>query len=135
MHGKKALIVEDDTMLCTIFDMFVKEIGMEITSTVNTGEKAIKSCKKNLPDIILMDIHLEGDMDGIETSRYICENFFIPVIYISGDTNIDTVKEATLKNTYGFLTKPITREKLEITIKFALSKHELLYGSLTNNQI
>ncbi len=128
MPAKKILIVEDDQMLCTIFDMFVKEIGLEITGTVNSGEAAIKSCKKNLPDIILMDIHLDGNVNGIEAAKYICDRYFIPIIYISGNADIATVKSAILKNTYGFLTKPITREKLDIYIEFALIKHKLLHS-------
>jgi DNA-binding NtrC family response regulator len=77
-----------------------------------------------------MDIHLHGEINGIEAARYICENFFIPIIYITGDADISTVRSSIQKNTYGFLTKPITKDKLEISIEFAIAKHEIIKNHL-----
>lgn len=126
MSKAKVLIVEDDSMLCTVFEMFLDELGYTQCGTVASGEEAIKHCESNLPDLILMDIHLDGDIDGIETSKVILEKHNIPVIYISGDSDVSTVQRAVLSNTYGFMTKPVYKNSLELNIEFALLKHKLL---------
>ncbi|MEA2042616.1 MAG: response regulator [Bacteroidota bacterium] len=120
------LIVEDDNMLCTIFEMFIKELGYGETNTVETGEDAIEFCKKNKPDFVLMDIHLAGDLNGIQTAKIMGRDMNIPVIYISGDTNTETIKDAVLPNTYGFMTKPIHKDVLKLNIEFSFAKHNLV---------
>ncbi|NPA44437.1 MAG: response regulator [Chlorobi bacterium] len=126
MSKAKVLIVEDDSMLCTVFEMFLDELGYSQCGTVPSGEDAIKHCETNKPDLILMDIHLKGEIDGIETAKKVLEKHNIPVIYISGDSDVSTVQRAVLPNTYGFMTKPVYKNSLELNIEFALLKHKLL---------
>ncbi len=125
MKEYKILIIEDDKMLSAIFEMFISEIGHEHIGTVTSCKDAIPLCKENRPDLVLMDIHLEGEKDGIETAKILGADFNIPVIYISGDTDKSTIINAVLKNTYGFLTKPLHKETLEIAVEFAITKHKL----------
>jgi len=113
-------------MLCTVFEMFLDELGYSQCGTVPSGEETIKHCETNSPDLILMDIHLEGEIDGIETAKHILEKYNIPIIYISGDSDVSTVQRAVLPNTYGFMTKPVYKNSLELNIEFALLKHKLL---------
>ena len=124
MAAKKVLIVEDDKMLCTIFEMFLKEIGHEIVSITASGEEAVKICGTNKPDVVLMDIHLAGNINGIETAELIGKEYDIPVVYITGDSEPETVKKSILKNTFGYMVKPIYKKTLEITLEFARLKHE-----------
>ena len=126
MDIRKVLIVEDDKMLCTIFEMFLKEIGHEIVGITKTGDEAIEICAAQEPDVVLMDIHLEGEKDGIETSKIIGEKFDIPVIYITGDSEKLTVKKSVLQNTYGYMVKPLYKKNLEITLEFACMKHQYM---------
>jgi two-component system, response regulator PdtaR len=126
MEKSKILIVEDDSMLCTVFEMFIDELGYQHCGTVASGEAALKHIDSNKPDLILMDIHLEGEIDGIETAKIVLEKYNIPIIYISGDNDVNTVKRAVLRNTFGFMTKPVYKNGLELNIEFALYKHELL---------
>jgi hypothetical protein len=65
MEVKKVLIVEDDTLLTTTFSMFVEDLGYKVAGITSDGKKSIELCKKNTPDIVLMDIHLPGKIDGI----------------------------------------------------------------------
>jgi response regulator of citrate/malate metabolism len=125
---KKILIVEDDRMLCTIFNMFINELGYELIDFASSGEEALNIISMNSPDVILMDIHLEGGLDGIETTKAIQKKHDIPIIYISSDVEDDTVTSAILSNTYGFLVKPIYKEALGVTIEFAYKKHQLDLG-------
>jgi response regulator of citrate/malate metabolism len=126
MEKPNILIVEDDSMLCTVFEMFVDELGYKHSGTFASGEDAIKHLETDKPDIILMDIHLNGNLDGIETAKIIFEKYNIPIIYISGDNDVNTVKRAILRNTFGFMTKPVYKVGLELNIQFAIYKHELL---------
>ncbi len=126
MNKGKILIVEDDNMLCTVFEMFLEELGYEHCGTVDSGEDALTHLENKLPDLILMDIHLKGKIDGIETAKQILEKYNVPIIYISGDSNVETVTGSVLSNTYGYMTKPVYKSGLELNIEFALQKHKLL---------
>ncbi len=126
MSNTKVLIVEDDGMLCTVFEMFLEELEYVHCGTVPSSEEALAVCETNKPDLVLMDIHLEGNLDGIELAKIILERYNIPIIYISGDSDVSTVKRAVLRNTYGFMTKPVYKNSLQLNIEFALLKHNLL---------
>jgi CheY-like chemotaxis protein len=91
MDKPKILIIEDDSMLCTVFEMFLEELGYHHCGTFKSGEKALKHMETQLPDLVLMDIHLEGDLDGIDTATQILLRHNIPIIYISGDSDVTTV--------------------------------------------
>lgn len=124
MAAKKILIVEDDKMLCTIFKMFLDEQGYEIAGFALNSDSALDFCKNNKPDVILMDIHLQGQTDGIETAKLIEKSFDVPIVYISSDTEITTIQKSIIRNTYGFLVKPIYRVNLVLAIEFAYAKHQ-----------
>lgn len=100
------------------------QLNYELIGISQTGKEAIEICKVNKPDVILMDIHLEGDLDGIETSKKIQELYDIPVIFITSDIEESTIKSAIYKNTYGFLMKPIYKSSLGVSVEFALLKHK-----------
>ncbi len=121
---KKILIVEDDKMLSTIFEMYLAELGYELVDVVNSGKEAVKSCQEKKVDIILMDIHINGEIDGIETTKIIKDKFDIPVIFISSDVDEETIKRAITNNTYGYLVKPVYKNNLKSTIEFAYEKHK-----------
>ena len=122
--GRKILIVEDDKMLSTIFEIYITELGYNYIGNAKTSDKAIELCEKELPEIILMDIHIEGGTNGIETTKIIKEKFNIPVIYISSDFTSEIIKNAIHDNVYGFLQKPIYKNNLKSTIEFAFIKHK-----------
>lgn len=126
MGKGKILIVEDDSMLCTVFEMFLEELGYEHCGTVPSGEDALTHMENKTPDLILMDIHLKGDLNGIDTAKQVLEKYNIPIIYISGDSDVKTVTESVLPNTYGYMTKPVYKNSLQLNIEFALHKHKLL---------
>jgi response regulator of citrate/malate metabolism len=122
--AKKILIVEDDKMLCTIFQMFIQELDYELAGTVHTGTDALSAVEKdNDLDVILMDIHLDGKLSGIETACYLNKNGYeIPVIFITGDDNYSLIEEATLPNVFGFIVKPVYQRNLGTAIEFACAK-------------
>jgi CheY-like chemotaxis protein len=128
--AKKILIVEDDKMLCTIFQMFIQELGYEISGVARTGEDAIKHLRDSRDvDCILMDIQLDGNLDGISTARIIGQTRKTPVIFVSGTTAPEVVQSAAMHNVYGFITKPIYRQNLGVSIEYACAKCKLEFES------
>jgi len=122
---KRILIVEDDNLLAATFEMFIKQLGYSHYGTAKSSIQATELCHFDKPDIVLMDIHLDGNSNGIEAARSLGENYNLPVVYITGDDTIDMVRNAVLSNTYGFLAKPLHKNILERTIEFALKKHSI----------
>jgi DNA-binding NtrC family response regulator len=71
-----------------------------------------------------MDIHLDGEINGIDTAKNLHHNFNIPVIYVTSDIEPETIRKSIYKNTYGFLMKPIYHTTLRVAIEYALAKHQ-----------
>ena len=121
----KILVVEDDKFISTILAFFIKELGHQVVERCRTGAEALELSKKHSPDLVLMDIHIEGDIDGIQTAERIQRDFEIPVIFISSDTSEKIVERAIVSNSYGYLIKPIQKRELGITIDLAYYKHKV----------
>lgn len=123
MEAKKILIVEDDKMLSTIYKMFLNELGHELVGIYANAADAISACKTEKPDVILMDIQIQGEIDGIDASYIIQDQFQIPVIFVTSITDDKTIARAAKTKSYGFLIKPIDKTKLGILIELAISRH------------
>ncbi len=122
---RKVLIVEDDRFISTILSMFLKELGHELVGICQTGIEAVKLCSDVNPDVVLMDIHIEGELDGIQTTERLKSEFDIPVIYVSSDTSSYIIERAIVTNSYGFLVKPVNKQELGISIDLAYYKHKV----------
>lgn len=122
-YMRKVLIVEDDKFLSAIFALFIKDMGHELAGRCQSGPEALEKCKEVKPDVVLMDIHLEGDMDGIQTAEKIQRDMEIPVIFVSSDTSSTVVERAIVSNSYGYLVKPVQKKELAISIDLAYYKH------------
>ncbi len=127
--AKKILIVEDDKMLLTIFQMFVQELGYEVAGLARTGQDALEAAAAN-GDIscVLMDIQLDGPMDGIATAKAMEESSAAPIIFVSGGLEPTQVPDCVLPNVYGLLTKPLYRNSLGMMIEFACAKYAMEHG-------
>lgn len=116
----RVMIVEDDYIIQNELVFMSEDIGHNIVSTANTGEKAIEKIPSTDPEIILMDIKLSGDMDGIEAAKIIQEQFDIPVIFVTAYTDDKRIERAKCAHPYGYLIKPVYERDLKITIEMAL---------------
>jgi len=105
--------------------MFLKELGHELVGKCDKGEDALEICREVKPDVVLMDIHIEGDLDGIQTTERLKNEFDVPVIYVSSDTSSYVIERAIVTNSYGFLVKPINKQELGISIDLAYYKHKV----------
>lgn len=113
----KILCVEDDYIASFMLHERIKKMGYFILDKVETGEDALKLCQWLKPDLILMDIRLSGEMDGIETAQYILEKVNIPVIFITGVSDPETHRRAKALNPHGFFTKPFHITELHHSIE------------------
>ncbi len=106
MVDSKVLIVEDDYIVALDLKQRLEDMGHKIVGIEGDGEAAIKNTQKTKPDLILMDITLKGELDGIETAQKIQENNNIPFIYVSGYNDKKTLKRAKITKPLAFITKP-----------------------------
>ena len=119
----KILIIEDELIEAMSFEQSLKSVGFEVVGISSTGEDALNKVAELKPDLVLMDIILKGDMDGIVTAAKINENYDIPIIYLTAHPEKSTVDRAKLTSPYGYLIKPVNITVLKNTIDMALYKH------------
>ncbi|MBT6498340.1 MAG: response regulator, partial [Deltaproteobacteria bacterium] len=120
MEKTKILIVEDETITAMEIESQLQGLGYEITSIVDTGEKAIQKAEEDKPDLILMDIRIKGEMDGIDTAEEIRNKFGIPVIFSTAYLDEERIERAKITMPFGYVLKPIQERDLKVTIEMAL---------------
>ena len=120
----KILIVEDELLIAKNLSQKLEKLGYEIADIVSCGADAIERAGEMKPDLILMDIVIKGDIDGIATAAIIHEKLDIPIIYTTAYADDETLQRAENTGSYGYLLKPFKERELHATIKIALSKHQ-----------
>ncbi|MDX1639755.1 MAG: response regulator [Balneolaceae bacterium] len=111
------LIVEDDRVLSLMLMRMVERMGHSVKDSVTTGEEAVEISQNGGVDLILMDIMLEGHIDGIEAMKQIRNNNDVPVIYVTGNSDKTTIERAKSTNYIDYLVKPIVFDQLRESIK------------------
>lgn len=122
MDRPKIMIVEDEWIIANDIKNCLVGLGYMVTSIASTGEEAIAQAGRDLPGLILMDIMLKGEMNGIEAAKEIRKRFDIPVIYLTAYDNQYLVEQAKKTDNYGYLLKPFKDKELHIAIDMALHK-------------
>jgi CheY-like chemotaxis protein len=117
------LVVEDEAIVAMEIEEKLTSIGYDIAGVVSTGEEAVKKAGALRPDLILMDVRLEGAMDGIVAAGHIKEMYDIPIIYLTAYTDENTLERAKITEPLGYLVKPFSREDLRVSIDVALHRH------------
>lgn len=123
MPKPKVLVVEDEGIIAADIKNTLKHLGYEISGVVDSGEDAIKAAGEKLPDLILMDILLRGEVDGIDAAKAILNKFRIPVIYLSAHEDDKTIERTRDTHPYGFVLKPFSERDLNATLKMALFQY------------
>src|SRR5512140_865730 len=119
------LVVEDENIVAKDVVNRLKNLGYTVTGTVASGEEAVRAVIFNPPDLVLMDIMLKGNMDGIEATRRILGTVDIPVVYLTAYADEKTLQRAKVTEAFGYLLKPFEERELHITIEMALFKHTM----------
>ena len=121
----KILVVEDYFDIIKSIKNGLEFHGYEVIGSAVSGEQALSILEKKNPDLILMDIKLMGDMDGVETADQVRLKFKIPVVYLTGLSDDKILDRAKLTDPYGYIVKPFALNDLKATIEMALQKHDV----------
>lgn len=121
----RILVVEDEMIIGAKISMQLSNLGYEVTGLLGRGEDALLHLAENKPDIILLDINLKGQMDGIETARIIMEMGNTPVIFLTANSDEATFNRAKLTKPAAFITKPFKQLDLQRAIELAISRMDL----------
>ncbi len=124
MAGARILVVEDNLIVAKNMKSRLAGSGYTVPGIAISGEEAIQCAAETHPDLVLMDIKLKGEMDGIEAAEKIHTRFGIPVIYLTGYPDDETLQPAKGTESFGYVSKPFEIRKLCRSIEMALSKHE-----------
>jgi CheY-like chemotaxis protein len=122
MSGSKVLIVEDEVIVAMSIERTLSSFGYDVVGLSTSPEDAIRIAGELKPDLVLMDINLDGEIDGIDAAVKIAQTSDIPVIYLTSYTNEETMRRAIGTNPYGYLTKPVRPKELYTTIETVLNK-------------
>lgn len=120
MEKTKILIVEDEAITAMSLESSLEKLGYQVTSIVNSGKAALNSIDSNKPDIVLMDIKIKGDMDGIDTAEVIREKFDLPFVFSTAFLDQERIDRAKITMPFGYVLKPIQERELKITLEMAM---------------
>ncbi len=124
MKGRNILIVEDENIVALDMRMRLDAMGYRVVDVVDTGTLAIDRVTALDPDLVLMDIKLKGEQDGIEIATQLRERSEVPVIFVTAFTDERTLDRAKRASPYGYIVKPFHERELRIAIELALYKHQ-----------
>ncbi len=126
-EGKKVaegriLVVEDEHIVAMGIKKMLKSLGYTVTGVASSGEDAISKAESTFPDVVLMDIMLKGDMDGVEAAKEIRERFDVPVVYLTAYSDNKILERAKRTEPFGYIIKPFDEKDLYSSIEVALRR-------------
>ena len=125
MAQERVLIVEDDLITARHVQDCLQALGYSVTAVAVSGPEAIDKAAETRPDVVLMDIRLEGVMDGVEAAGQIGSRLDIPVVYLTAYADENTLHGAEITEPYGYILKPFEERDLRVTISMALYNHRM----------
>jgi len=129
MDKARIMVVEDEKLVALAIENCLKNLGYEVPLTVSTGEEAVKRVLEVEPDLVLMDIRLQGAIDGVEAARRIKESFHTPIVYLTAYSEEQTLQRAKITEPFGYIMKPFEERALQATVEVALYK-AMMQGKL-----
>ena len=116
----KILVVEDNPVVAEDIKETLKRYGYDVVAVADNGQDALKNVKSFDPDLALLDIHLKGDMSGIDVAQIISDQYAFPFIYLSAYSDTNTFEEAKVTKPHAYLVKPFNEKELRLAIELAL---------------
>jgi len=123
MAKANILIVEDEAIIASVIAAALKKFDFGVQEILSSGEAAVAAARRKQPDLILMDIRLQGAMDGISAAERIQEQMDVPIIYLTAYADEPTLERAKKTKPYGYIPKPFQEIELKTTIEMAIYKH------------
>ena len=125
MGRAKILVVEDEIIVAQNIQCALEDLGYDVSAIALSGDEAIGKATELQPDLVLMDIKLQGEMNGVEAAEQIRSRFDIPVIFVTAYADDQTLQRAKVAEPYGYVLKPFDERELRSTIEMALYRHEM----------
>lgn len=119
----KVLIVEDEMLVAEELSYDLQDEGFEVTGLAISSDECLSEIQKNQPHVILMDINIKGDLDGIETALIIQQKRNIPIVYLTANTDSATLKRAIETSPSAFISKPFNKKDLIVALELAFNKN------------
>jgi PAS domain S-box-containing protein len=119
----RILIVEDDVLAARAMQRMLVGFGYQVPEIVSSGEEAIRAAYEHEPALVLMDVGIEGAIDGIQTATALQNLLHVPIIYVTASADDETIRRASSTMPYGYLMKPVDARELHGAIEVALHKH------------
>lgn len=123
MSESRVYIVEDEALIAMHLSDRLTALGYEVCGRAARGEKALEELRTIRADIVLMDIQLAGELDGIQTAIRLRPDLDIPVVFLSAFSDDKLVEEAVAAGAFGYLVKPFDERELHATLRAALDRH------------
>ncbi len=124
MMNANILVVEDESIVAEDIQNKLKKFGYTVLASVSSGEEALQKAADNHPDLVLMDIKIKGNMDGVEVAKEIYARFDIPVVYLTAYVDENTLERAKITEPFGYIIKPFKESDLRTTIEITLYRHQ-----------
>ena len=124
MENCKILVVEDEAIVRMDIETRLKSMDYVVIGHASSGQEAIQKANRLKPNLILMDIKIQGDIDGIHTARQIKEQLDVPIIFVTAHADGETIKRAKVAASFGYILKPINSRELNAVIEMVLYKHK-----------
>ena len=116
------MVVEDERIVGLHLELMLKSFGYDVVANVANGEQALQTIEETLPDLVLMDVSIEGEIDGIDTAARIPPSHHIAVVYLTSYSDEATLERARATKPYGYLLKPFSERELRATIEMVLER-------------
>ena len=121
---RNVLIVEDESIVAMELEEQIRALDCGVIGPASTASAALRLCESSAPDLVLMDIRIQGDQDGVEAAHVLRRRFGVPVIYLTALADGITMERAKLTNPAGYLLKPVRHDELKAAVEIALYKSE-----------
>ena len=121
----RILVVEDQRLIAADIENTLKKLGYVVVGNVSSGEDAISKSDQLRPELVLMDVRLRGEMDGIQAAEIIRDRFNVPVVYLTAYADEETILRAKKTTPFGYLVKPFNERELRATIEIAFYTHQM----------
>lgn len=125
MKKSRIMIVEDEGITAMGIRNSLEEMGYEVSSIVNSGEDAVQKTIEDKPDLVVMDISLTGELDGIEAAAHIRSRFNVPVVYLTAHSDEHMLERAKITDPFGYIVKPFEDRELHIAVEMAIHNHRM----------
>ena len=119
----KILVVEDEHIVAMGLRAMLRNLGYTVTGVASSGKDAISKAESTFPDVVLMDIMLKGDMDGVDAAKEIRERFNVPVVYLTAYSDNNILERAKKTEPFGYIIKPFDEKDLHSSLEVALHRY------------